>query len=162
MRRRNPARVWLLVALFIASLGSAPEPVTAAAADAGLAALDWLAGCWEGDGGEECWLAAGGGMMLGVNRSPEKDGRSGFEFLRIVEEEDGRLVYLASPSGRHPPTPFAAIEVGEQRVVFANPEHDFPRRIAYWLDEDGTLHARVEADGEGFELLWRRRGWTGE
>lgn len=159
MRRRDLGRVGLLVMLCVGTVGSAR---TAAADGGSLAALDWLAGCWEGDGGEECWLPAGGGMMLGLNRAPEKDGRSGFEFLRIVEEDDGGLVYLASPGGRHPPTPFAATEVGERHVVFANPEHDFPQRITYRLEDDGSLRARVEANGEGFELVWRRRGWTGE
>ncbi|MCH7664834.1 MAG: PQQ-like beta-propeller repeat protein [Acidobacteria bacterium] len=125
-----------------------------------VAALGWLSGCWQGTSGEECWLAPLGGTMLGVNRGPECGGRQpSFEFLRIIEQ-DGDLVYLASPSGRFPPTAFPAVEVGESRVVFANPEHDFPQRITYWLEDGENLRARVEAQeiGEwrGFDVAWKR------
>jgi hypothetical protein len=29
-------------------------------------------------------------------------------------------------------------------VVFENPRHDFPQRVAYRLDPDGVLQARIE------------------
>jgi hypothetical protein len=133
---------------------------------AGITALAWLSGCWRGPAGEECWLEPGRAGMLGVSRGPVDGGEApSFEFLRIVED-DGALVYLASPGGRCPPTPFRSVEVGEGRVVFANPEHDFPQRITYRLEGGDTLHARVEAeeDGEmrGFELVWKRGSWDGD
>lgn len=131
-----------------------------------VAALAWMAGCWVGEGGEECWLAPRGGTMVGINRGPEREDRQpAFEFLRIVERDDG-LAFLASPEGRYPPVAFAAIEVGASRIVFANPEHDFPQRITYWLEDGETLRARVEAqsDGEwgGFEVSWKRSSWSSE
>ena len=56
-------------------------------------------------------------------------------------------------------------KLGERRVVFANPEHDFPQRITYWRKGD-TLRVRVEAqkDGEwdGFEQTWSPGSWPGE
>lgn len=151
---------WMLVVL---ALGWAAP---AAAGGHRLADLAWLAGCWEGEAGEECWLTPRGRTMLGINRSrANESGEAGFEYLRIVEQEDGALVYLASPGGRCPPTPFTAVEVAPNRVAFTNPEHDFPQRIVYWLEGDGTLHARVEAESDGqirgFELVWRRKGWGG-
>jgi hypothetical protein len=131
-----------------------------------IAKLAWLGGCWLGEAGEECWLAPRGGMMIAVNRGREREDKPpAFELLRIVESDDG-LLLLAQPGGRSPATPFRAVEIGESRVVFANPEHDFPQRITYWRDEEATLRARVEAlrDGEwkGFEQAWSRGGWPGE
>jgi hypothetical protein len=44
-------------------------------------------------------------------------------------------------------------------VVFVNPEHDFPKRIAYELRGDGLLRVRVDdgADGgEGEDFAYRR------
>ncbi len=125
--------------------------------------LAWLSGCWHGDTGEECWLAPLGGTMMALNRGPEREGKQpAFEYLRIVEQ-DGGLVLLASPGGRYPPTAFEAIEVGESRVAFANPAHDFPQRITYWLDGGETLRARVEAQEEGewrgFEVVLERSAW---
>lgn len=150
-------------------LASAAGP-SLLAAGTGVEALGWLTGCWKGEGGEECWLPPLGGGMVGMNRGPEREGRApGFEFLRIVEEE-GDLVYLASPSGRYPPTPFRSIEIDAHKAVFENPEHDFPQRITYWLDVSSAqarLRARVEAkndagEWQGFEMSWVRANPSGE
>jgi hypothetical protein len=41
--------------------------------------------------------------------------------------------------------------------VFSDPAHDFPKRILYWLDEAGALHARVEGDAAmAEEWTWTR------
>ena len=124
--------------------------------------LAWLSGCWSSDESEECWMPPKGGVLVGLNRGA--DGRS-FEFLRIAEEE-GELVYWASPGGRCPATPFRAMETTSKRVVFGNPAHDFPQQIEYWLDAADVLHARVSAtvEGEspGFEITWSRSDWSNE
>ncbi len=136
-------------------------PLPVAAADPGdLAALGWLAGCWEGRGGggrnQECWMPPAGGMMLGVSRVMSQRGTM-FEFLRIGAHGEG-LAYLASPRGKEA-VAFTLVEHDDGRVVFSNPFHDFPQRIIYELDGD-ALTARVEAerDGEwrGFDVAWRR------
>ncbi|MBZ0113878.1 MAG: DUF6265 family protein [Thermoanaerobaculia bacterium] len=130
--------------------------------------LAWLSGCWQGEGGEECWLPPLNGTMLGLNRGP--DGEH-FETLRIARHEDGDIAYFASPMGRCPATPFLLTESSDRRAVFTNPAHDFPQEIVYWIEggEDGetdTLHARVSATTEGetrgFEITWQRRSWTPE
>ena len=139
---------------------TAPEP-----AAGGAHALAWLAGRWSGvrDGvtSEEHWTSPAGGALVGMHKDVRADGKVFFEFLRIVETDDGDLCYLASPAGR-PPVSFCAVETDERRVVFANPAHDFPQRILYWLDESGALHARVEGPDEGGtvgeEWVWRRSG----
>jgi hypothetical protein len=163
--RRRLALATAIVLMPLAGGAPAGEPPAASApAAGGIATLAWLSGCWRGSEGEECWLEPRAGTMLGVSRGAGDGGRApSYEFLRIVEE-DGGLVYQASPGGRCPPTPFRAVEVGARRVAFANPAHDFPQRITYWLEGD-TLHARVEAeqDGQtrGFELVWTRGSWEG-
>lgn len=115
-----------------------------------LADLAWMAGDWRseeaGVAAEELWTAPRGGVMLGVHRDARPGRPASWEFLRI-QEEAGGLVYYASPGGVAP-TPFALVEVGERRAVFANPGHDFPKRIVYWIAPDGTLNARADA-GEG-------------
>jgi ketosteroid isomerase-like protein len=127
-------------------------------------ALAWLAGHWAGvrDGvaSEEHWTSPAGGALVGMHKDVRPDGKIFFEFFRIVENDEGALCYLASPGGR-PPVSFCAVEIGDHRVVFVNPTHDFPQRILYWLDETGALHARVEGPGDGGTLgeewVWRRR-----
>ena len=64
-----------------------------------------------------------------------------------------------SPSSRAL-TPFPLTSLEGQRATFENPDHEFPQRITYWLDDDGTLHARVEREvndeTETNEGVWRR------
>lgn len=127
-------------------------------AQAKLDNLAWMTGHWaatiDGVEMEEVWLAPRGGLLVGMHRDISKK-RTSFEYQRIAETKDG-IVYLAQPSGQLP-TPFRLTEMSGHHVVFANPEHDFPKRIIYWL-KDGKLCARVEGDGESAEQwCWSRK-----
>lgn len=122
-------------------------------------ALAWMSGRWaasiDGVQMEEVWTAPAGGLLLGLHRDVRGNGRVAFEFLRIAEEDSG-LVFIAQPSGR-PPTRFPLVEAGAHRVVFGNPDHDYPKRIVYWRDGD-ALCARVEGDQPtaGEQWCWPR------
>ena len=126
-------------------------------AETKIADLAWMTGHWAATIGgvamEEQWSDPRGGLLLGTHRDVSSK-RTSFEFMRIADPKDG-MVYLAQPGGQ-PPTPFRLIESAEQRVVFANPDHDFPKRIIYWM-KDAKLSARVEGDdGAGEEWCWSR------
>jgi len=96
--------------------------------------------------------------MLGIHRDMRPGMPPFFEFLRI-EEREGGLVYMASPRGRDA-TPFKMAELEPRKVVFENPEHDFPQRVMYWLEGEDTLHARIEGTNQGragaSEWAWKR------
>lgn len=104
----------------------------------------FMAGDWcAGDGArrfEERWTAPIDGRMHALARSVREGRLSGFEFLRI-EPIDGGYTYFAQPGGGAP-VPFREVERGAGRIVFANPEHDYPQRIEYFRDTEG-LHALV-------------------
>jgi hypothetical protein len=139
-----------------------PQDAAPAPAKPQLSDLAWMGGRWEAqiDGllMEEHWMAPRGGSMIGMHRDVHlgRDKTVSFEFLRIVADDKG-IRYLASPGGR-PPTPFELTSVSPSEAVFANPQHDFPQRILYFLEEDGAvLRARVEGEGsEPMEWRWRR------
>ncbi|HEX2831952.1 MAG TPA: DUF6265 family protein [Thermoanaerobaculia bacterium] len=123
-------------------------------ADPKIEQLRFMAGHWSAGGVEEVWLAPEGGLMTGMNRTIGKSGRASFEFFRIATTPEG-ITYFAQPGGKAA-TPFQLIEVNDDRAVFANPAHDFPKRLIYAL-RDGKLCARVEGDnGEGEEWCWSR------
>lgn len=110
--------------------------------------LAWLSGAWTGTRGtsgtttiEERWSPAQGGSLLGVSRTISRGKMSAFEYLRIVER-DGGLVYVAQPNGGTA-TEFIMTEFSSTRAVFENPRHDYPKRIAYELGEDGVLRATI-------------------
>ena len=110
-----------------------------------ISALSFLAGHWQEktdrEDTQETWLGPQGDLMVAANLS-SRGGRVGFENLRIIKR-DGKLIYLASPGGRNPPTEFPLKESGANRAVFENPNHDFPQRIIYKREGD-VLIARIE------------------
>lgn len=115
--------------------------------------LEWLVGGWARvEGGvrmEECWLPARGGIMLGVHRDVFSKEKAFFEYLRIgLDGKD--LVYYASPLGRKA-TAFRMKSLSKGKVVFENPDHDFPQRIIYRLKDKTTLVARIEGTEKGKE-----------
>jgi len=121
-------------------------------------ALAFLTGSWaektERSETQEVWTAPRSDGMAAANTSL-RGGKSGFEFLRIVKRDD-KIIYLASPGGRQPPTEFPMKELKDNRVVFENPTHDFPTRIIYQRDGDNLL-ARIEGSIGGKEraMEWR-------
>jgi len=116
----------------------------------GVDQLAWMAGSWgSGPAGvetEEHWTAPKAGSLIGMNRTLKDRKTVAFEFLRIEARKDG-VFYLASPGGR-PATPFRMKEMSKEKVVFENPEHDFPQRILYWRN-GANLCARVEGTQKG-------------
>jgi hypothetical protein len=118
----------------------------------------WL-GEKDGVGMEERWTGPRGGALLGVHSDVKAGRLVSWEFLRIDTTPEGTF-YFASPRSA-PPTPFKLVELGERRVVFENEAHDFPRRILYWLDAAGALHARIEGP-RGGETVSEEWVWTKE
>lgn len=130
--------------------------------DTSLESLRWMTGSWYGtvDGVamEEHWLEPKGGIMLGVHRDIISPSKTAFEFLRIAQSKEG-VGYLASPGG-NPATRFALEKIDGERVVFSNPDHDFPQRVIYWRKAPDTLCARVEGmingKQQGEQWCWNR------
>ncbi|TDJ38428.1 MAG: hypothetical protein E2O53_00245 [Gammaproteobacteria bacterium] len=127
-------------------------PFLSARAD--IADLRWMAGCWSQDGREsgsvEQWTAPAGGTILGMSRIVSGGKTVAFEFLRIVEEEDGWIRLVASPSGQETAR-FKLVSMSTNEVIFENPDHDFPQRIIYRLDSDSNLVGRIEREVNGTE-----------
>lgn len=158
---RRPARGALrgaLAASFLIGLACSSSPTAAVNRD--VATLDWLAGCWQSTTGEtvvdEQWMVPSGDAMLGMSRTVRGGRLVGYELLLVVDTDFG-LVYRAHPSGQAMAN-FHATESSRRGVVFENPSHDFPRRIAYWPAGDDRLMTRVDdgSDKRSYELEYRR------
>lgn len=146
-----------LPALVLALAWLLPGSAGAQAPDESLRQLAWLAGHWAETTDsmriEEVWLAPDGDMMLGLHRDVLSDDTF-FEFLRI-QVIGGVLHYVASPQGA-PETAFVLREIEDCRVVFENPEHDFPTEIGYQRvgGELRVYAAGSDADGRERRLNW--------
>ncbi len=108
--------------------------------------LAWLAGSWEGplEGGtfEEHWTKPAGKTMVGMGRHVVKDRTTFIEFLKIVETKDG--VVMSVTVGEQSEVAFPLVKLGDQEAVFENPKHDYPTKITYRKEKDGSLLARIE------------------
>jgi hypothetical protein len=111
----------------------------------------WLAGCWELSSPqrtvEEHWLAPRGATMLGTGRTV-RDGKTIEHEFVVLREQDGKLAYEAHPSGQKPAV-FLSSTIAADSVVFENPEHDFPQRVAYERRGADQLLAWVEGPRGG-------------
>jgi len=119
-----------------------------------LDSLSWIAGCWARGGEnrayEEQWMKPAGKTMLGMSRSVSNGKTVEYEFLKVHEEENGEIFYTANPSGQEQAS-FKLVKLEGDIAVFENPEHDFPQRIIYMLEADGSLKARIEGKSKGKE-----------
>lgn len=80
-----------------------------------------------------------------------------FEFLQIKEYQTGEMYFIARPS-KQKLTKFKMVRIGKNEVVFENPRHDFPQRIIYKKQDDGSLFARVESliGKKGFNYIFKK------
>lgn len=108
--------------------------------------VGWLQGCWElispDRTVEEQWTSPRAGTMLGVSRTTRGGATTDHEFV-VLREQDGRLAYEAHPA-RQPVAVFTAREASSSRVVFENPQHDFPQRVGYEHKSSSELLAWIE------------------
>lgn len=138
----------LVFTLFAAALtGTA---VAQQSAPEGIRQLEWLQGTWQrealppGRSGDEVWQREGD-ALVGVGSS-YRDGVLRFrEQLRIVQE-GGEVFYVADVPDNPAPVKFRQTQQQGQSVIFENPAHDFPQRIAYQREGE-RLTARVSGGG---------------
>lgn len=144
------AQIVMKKIVFLAVVGMIPV----AALPGPIDDLAWLSGCWmssnQEPGSAEHWMLPAGGTMIGMNRTVSGGKTVAFEFMRIVEQEDGGLEFIASPSGQKT-TGFTMTNVTNREVIFENPDHDFPQRIIYRLVSDEELLGRIEGTIDGVE-----------
>jgi hypothetical protein len=86
--------------------------------------------------------------MLGMSRTVRDGATVAFEFLRITEDENGKVFLVALPSGQQSTT-FALLSQSDNEAVFENPEHDFPQRVIYRLMPGNLLVGRIEGTVNG-------------
>jgi len=117
-----------------------------------ISGLAWISGDWQTAVGsraqiEEHWTQPAGGSMIGMSRTIVGAKTVEFEYLRLEQRGDA-IYYVASPKGRCPATEFKLIQLTEREAVFANPAHDFPKRIIYRKGSNDSLLANIDG-GEG-------------
>ncbi|MFY8094952.1 MAG: DUF6265 family protein [Niveispirillum sp.] len=141
-------------------------PQAGQAANDPLKSLNWLAGQWVGRDGptrtEQHFMKPGDGVMLGMRRSMSPVRGADTEFMRIVAEPDGSVVYYGQPMGSDSVIPYKLIESGDNMAVFANTDIAYPQRIVFNRYGGNVVAALEGPDGNGgirrFRWTWQRAG----
>jgi hypothetical protein len=110
----------------------------------------WLTGHWRIEQGDrmvdEQWMAPSGGLMMGMARTVQAGKVREYEFTLLRQEPNGDILYIASPS-KQTQTAFKLTSLRGGEAVFENPEHDFPKKVVYARQADGSLLAWIEGPG---------------
>jgi hypothetical protein len=162
---RTPAAAILSISVLALTSSARPLAETSGAGEQAGAEVDrlaWLSGCWTQPRAnglvEEHWMTPRGHSMLGMSRTVVGGKTVEYEFLRIAVV-DGRLAYVARPSGQAEAT-FPLKLVADGVVVFENLSHDFPQRIIYRRNADASVTGRIEGvvngEARGRDFPYRR------
>lgn len=143
-------------ACLLFGLGCVPAPGPAQTAPS-MESLSFMVGCWrQGDinGLREHFTPPAANMMTGLSQFWRGDRIVDWEFHRIDLTEAGPAL-TPHPRGEASVS-FTATELTASRVVFSNPDHDFPNRIIYDRVAPDSLVVVAEADGpDGRRLAFR-------
>ncbi len=115
--------------------------------------LAFMSGCWKGSFGggvgtiEEFYTTPAKNLMLGTTRYLRDGAAVQYEFTRIEKNETG-IFLTPYPRGRPSADAFRLTSLQDNRATFEAPQHDYPKRIIYRANPDGTRTARIDGGPE--------------
>ena len=111
---------------------------------------------------EETWAEPIGDSLVGMFRWVAGDRTTLFELMSIEASEEHGLVFRLRhfhpglepwDSQKDGPLTDPLFDLGDQRVVFENPDSNQPRRFVYERTKD-RLQIRLESEGEGESMVF--------
>ncbi|HRI79857.1 MAG TPA: DUF6265 family protein [Cyclobacteriaceae bacterium] len=146
--------VILLLAFIQCFSQTAPSPSE-------LKKLQWLEGTWTrtnakpGRSGSERWVKVSENEWRGWGVSMSGNDTTFVEKLKLVIH-DGTICYAADVPENKNIVYFKFTELTDSRFTCENPEHDFPKKIAY--ERTGNqLKAIVSGDGKSLEYFFEKK-----
>lgn len=123
--------------------------------------FEWLLGTWKRESAKSVTLESWRKLSErtfegeGVRRS-KATGDSVLVESLLLAEMRGEIFYLAKVAENRLPVAFRLTSLEGGRAVFENPEHDFPQRITYIRNADGSLlvitAGKVGGQGEAKQI----------
>lgn len=114
--------------------------------------FSWLAGKWIGKYDSipifEQWKSPEDKIMHGRGGVLSGSDTVFAEKIQIEEREDG-LYYVAIVKNNPGPVSFKFSGFKNDTAVFEDPTHDFPQRVLYYKNDDGTFYACVDGMFKG-------------
>ena len=73
-----------------------------------------------------------------------------------IKKKDGELYYVAEVSQNAEPTYFKITQFTKAGFICENPDHDFPKKIEYKLESDGTMKAIISGDSRSIPFVFQK------
>jgi len=134
--------------------------------------LNRIIGTWQVEGEQlfEEWSLSADSSYFATSYSLKNDEKIILESIRLVREKDN-IFYEATVLDQNEgkPVRFKLVSLTANKMVFFNPEHDFPKKIEYEILGDHHMMATV-SDGKGgkgksfnikFERVMKQKKVTG-
>ena len=150
----------VLLPIFFALIFSGANAQTNQSTYSTVDQLKWLEGTWTrtnsraGQSGLELWKKVSSTELSGRGVTLNGSDTVFVEKLRIVVR-DGNLFYVADVPENQQPVYFPMTEIKQNSFTCENPEHDFPKKIAYNL-QGNKLQATISGDGKAIDYLFVR------
>ncbi len=135
---------YLILILFITTMAESQEKTP-------MQKLLWIVDSWVSPDGSDSrsyeeWKVTGDNLYEGSSKTI-KNGEVTFREILKIENTPEGIYYVADVPHNPAPVKFQLTSVSDSSAVFENPEHDFPKKITYLLEE-GNLHAFIEGPGK--------------
>jgi hypothetical protein len=104
----------------------------------------------------ETWRAPSGRTLEGEAHAESKEtGERRLTESLLLVAMGGEIYYIPRPAESPLPVAFRLTAHTSGRAVFENPAHDFPKKIVYQKNADGSMTASLEGPGPGGQPLRR-------
>lgn len=133
--------------LLIAAVTVFPRPVEAAPLT--LNDVAWLSGCWKAKPNEsrfnnmEQWSKPFGNAILGVGAELKGGQVASWEHMKMEAGNDGKIQLTIKPHNQKEVT-FTLTSEKAEVLSFENPKNDFPQKVTYRREKDGSLEIRID------------------
>jgi len=124
--------------------------------------LEWLTGTWmrtnakPGRATTESWIKESPGKLVGKGVTLKGTDTAFVEKLQLIIKDDA-IFYVADVKENKSLVYFKLTSITTNSFVCENPEHDFPKKIAYTLT-DGVLKAAISGNGKAIDYVFVKHG----
>ncbi|HYD23016.1 MAG TPA: DUF6265 family protein [Flavipsychrobacter sp.] len=120
--------------------------------------IDWVLGYWEMSSPQgtvtESWIRTNDTVFSGIGKFMDSSGKMLTTEEIIIVLRNGELLYIPTVSEQNngQPVIFRETSFSDTMIAFENKGHDFPQRIVYVKQNEGSMLAYIEGEVNGEQM----------
>lgn len=148
--------LWLGLIVFLITCTSSKTGNEHEVADEtkGIELARWIVGSWRNETSDatiyETWKVVNDSMFSGESYSIRHGDTVSSEVIKLVQRND-RLIYVPTVAGQNSgrAVEFISTSITGEKMVFENPDHDFPTMIRYERMSEDSILAEISGEVNG-------------